>query len=271
MLHCCQPAELPLAAFQAPVVPVAVQVVGPVPRLVVGELRVQRDPARGAALAGLRGRVPVGVRERRPVVTAGCARLDEEVVPLGLGVVRRPERQRPAAGRHGDLAGEPLVGHVGDLRVHVLRPGVRIERTARLVPPRGGPALELREAIRRQDAARRDERRPAGGVAGEDGIVEAPRQPGERVVDAHRVERGAVDRDRRWGPPGSHPGSTGACRWCRHRRTRSRTGRGSVAGPCRPGAGCRRSRPWGRRAGARRCSCTAGRRSRPRAAPCRPR
>ena len=30
MLHSCQPAELPLAAFQAPVVPVGVHVVGPV-------------------------------------------------------------------------------------------------------------------------------------------------------------------------------------------------------------------------------------------------
>src|SRR4029450_7814836 len=33
--------------------------VDPVPRLVVRELRVQRDPASGAALAGLRRRVPV--------------------------------------------------------------------------------------------------------------------------------------------------------------------------------------------------------------------
>ena len=94
----------------------------------------------------------------------------------------------PPAVRHRDLAGEPLVGHVGDLRVHVLRSGVRVERAARLVVPGGGPALELLELVGRQDPAGRDERRPPGRVPGEDGIVEAPRQAGERVGDADGVE-----------------------------------------------------------------------------------
>ena len=189
MLHCCQPAEFPLAAFQTPVVPVARARVDAVPRLVVRELRVQVDPARGAALAGRRRRVPVGVRQRRPVVTAGRAGLHEQVVPLRLGVVRRPERHRPARRRHRDLTGEPLVGDVRDLRVDVLRAGVRVERTAGLVVPRRGPALELLELVGRQDAAGREERRPPEGVAREDGIVEAPREAGERVGDAQRVER----------------------------------------------------------------------------------
>ena len=193
MLHSCQPRRVaarcvPGAGGAGPGARVDA-----VPRLVVREVRVQRDPARGAALAGLRRRVPIGVRQRRPVVTAGSARLHEQVVPLGFGVVRRPEGHRPTGCRHGDLAGEPLVGDVGDLRVHVLGPGVRIERTTRLVVPRRRPALELLVLVDRQDAARREERRPPDGVAREDRIVETPREARERVVHADRVERDASD------------------------------------------------------------------------------
>ena len=158
----------------------------------------------------------------------------------------------PPAGRHGDLPGEPLVGDVGDLRVDVLVPGVRLERPARLVVPRRRPALELRELVGRQDAAGRDERRPPERVAREDGIVEAPREPRERVVDADGVERRSRRRARRWRRRGSRRGSTAARRWsCRRRRT-SPTTAGSAAGRCPPAAGCRRSRPSGRRAGCRR-------------------
>ena len=70
---------------------------------------------------------------------------------------------------------------------------MRVERAARLVVPRRGPALELLVLVGRQDAARREERRPPDRVTSEDGIVEAPREAHERVVDAHRVERDAID------------------------------------------------------------------------------
>ena len=134
-------------------------------RLVVVELRVQVTPAGRAALARRRGGVPVGVRQRRPVVAARGPRLDEHVVPVRLGVVRRPEGQRDGAGRrHRDLLGEPLVGHVRDLRVDVLVAVVRVERAARLVPAGRRPARELRELVGRQDAAGRDERRRVGLV-----------------------------------------------------------------------------------------------------------
>ena len=159
-------------------------------------MRVEVPPAAGvrlqAALTGGVRCVPEGVRQRRPVVTAGSACLDEHMVPRRFGVVGRPERQRPTACRHSHLAGQPLVGDVGDLRVHVLGSGVRIERPARLGVPRRRPALELLVLVGGQDAAGREERRPPDGVTCEDGIVEAPREARERVVDSDRVERDAA-------------------------------------------------------------------------------
>ena len=109
-----------------------------------------------------------------------------------LRVVGGPELQAAAAGRHGDLPRQPLVGHVGQLRVDVPAPAVRVERPARLGPARRRPAPELRELRGRQDTARRHERRARVLVVRAAGAVEAPRQRLERVVDAVDVEQVAV-------------------------------------------------------------------------------
>ena len=89
--------ELPDAAFHAPVVPVGVQVVS---STTSGSSRAAgaARPAGRAALAGLCVVFPLTsgsvVQSSRP-----RASLDGHVVPLGLGVVRRPERhRRPPAG-----------------------------------------------------------------------------------------------------------------------------------------------------------------------------
>ena len=187
------PASCPDAAFHVrPDVPFAVHVGGVpgVERLVVLEERVQLEPARRAALARVLARVPVGIRQRRPVAAARRPRLDGEEVPVLLGVVRRPERQVAAAGRHRDLAREPLVGHVGDLRVHVLVARVRIERSAGLVPARRRPARELRVLV--APAGGRWSSRTTSscpGCSAPSGPLKPPRQPVERVVDADDGER----------------------------------------------------------------------------------
>ena len=200
------------------------------PRLVVSEVRVRRDPTRQAApgrslSSCARWRPASSSRHRRG------ARLDEQVVPLRLGVVGRPEGQRRTACRHGDLAGEPLVRDVGDLRytywVPVCgsngppacrtapRPGSRTAGTGRAA---GRRWWRGNDDLGRCFLRRRDRRGP---------------EARERVSDAQRRRtRRRRRRDRRWLRGRTRPGSTAARRWwCRRRRTSS--GAGSAAGPTR--------------------------------------
>ena len=225
---------------------------------------MQGDPAGVAALACRRRRVPVGVRQRRPVVAAGGARTFTNRWSQSASAYQ--EVQNVSDPPHGDLPGQPLVGDVGDLRVHVLELGVRSERRPGLAASRSGPALEPMYRSggrmplvanephdRRTRSRRRSDRRGS-------------RQAGERVVDAHRVERGAVDVTVVGHGRCTHRGSTAARRWLGAHRQMSPTTGGSAAGPCQPGRGYTIS-PLGRRPRAVRR--TAGRRSRRRASPCR--
>ena len=82
--------------------------------LVVLEERVQAQPER-AREAGVLARVAVDVGQRRPVVDAGGVRLDEEEVPVLLGVARDPERQPATGGGHVDRAHQPLERRLRDV------------------------------------------------------------------------------------------------------------------------------------------------------------
>ena len=112
MLHCCQPPELPLAAFQAPVVPVGVQRRVRVPGLVVVELRVQGDASRRCSrqLSPVRLVVvwPLASGQRRPVVAArACAprRTGGPSPPRCRTTSRRTAtRRRPARRSPGSAA-----------------------------------------------------------------------------------------------------------------------------------------------------------------------
>ena len=88
------------------------------------------DQPAGAAVTGRLGGVPVGVRQRRPVVGADLVRLDEHEVPVRLGVVATIWNCSVPDGRAGqvDGAGEPLVGGVRLLAVDVPVAVERVER-----------------------------------------------------------------------------------------------------------------------------------------------
>ena len=188
---------------------------GAVLGLVVIEDWVERPPAAGvlglAALAGGLARMAVRIRQCGPVVLAHGMRLDEQVVPIELGVVRRPEGHRRATGGHVDRVRQALERDIRDVRIRVEVTRVRRERPTRSVVVRGDLGRELRVVGCRQQAAGRQEGRrdrlvlsAVGAVEGEGDAVER----GSLAVDRERiavlVEPGAVVQHRRAEPVLEH-------------------------------------------------------------------
>ena len=114
-------------------------------RLVVGEERVQLERER-ADEAGVLARVAVQVGEGRPVVRPGRVRLDEEEVPVRLGVARDPEGHVRAAARDADRPLEPLVGRLARCEIANWLPGAR--RCDRARRGRGRSASQKRMPFR---------------------------------------------------------------------------------------------------------------------------
>ena len=206
MLHCCQPPELPEAAFHVPVVPVGVQ--EPAPARVVGRVVAEPvvqllRPSGRAAGAGFLPGVPVRVGQRRPVARARAVRverlgLDEHEVPIRLRVVRGPERQ-VAAGRASQVhrARQTLVRLIDVLRGHVPVARVRIERGITLGDPVSGLlGGELRIGLRLEDARGHQVRAGTDAVAllvarARRRVVQRKRQVLERRRQSDDVENAA--------------------------------------------------------------------------------
>ena len=122
---------------------------------------MQLEPER-ADEARVVARVAVQVGEGRPIVRPGRVRLDEEEVPVRLGVTGHPERQVPAPGGHGDRPLESLEGGLGPLRDRELAP--RPRRRRRLVEirvdgvPEADAVLLVRVDLELADRGRRQVR-----------------------------------------------------------------------------------------------------------------
>jgi hypothetical protein len=172
---------------------------------------MQRERERAHATGVVAG-VTIGVRQRGPVLSADGVGLDEEVIPVLLGVTVHPERQLPALRRDVDGVGEALVGRVSRLRDRELLAGTRrrtgvevgIDRVP-ITQPAGavGADLELADVDRRQVGRHRvrrvpHPRRPAmlGAAVAQNAVSDHLQPRGHRDTElvGRLIERVVVDR-----------------------------------------------------------------------------